>query len=383
MNKKKFFSLLKSNEGVKLDFKLQLDLTIETGKKELAKDICALANSKGGRGYLIIGIEDKTKRIVGIDKDSITEEQIQQIVSSRCEPPIPINLEFINHEGKDLAIITIFQSNHKPFQFRENGAFYIRRGSTTDTMRKQELITAFQESMNLDIELAPVVKSSIEDLDLNLVFKYYKQHGIEINEENKITFMENTKIIHLDEESKKYFATLGGLLVFSKINYIYVPYNLIRVVNNVNKNFNKVSIIQGNLLSILDETESLLLSMLPSNYPIFALIEAIKNAVLYRDYTIINKEIEIIVGYNSISVTSPGMLLRENKGKGNNSEYIRRNMWIYEKLITLDQNKMLTQSRKGFSKMKKAFKKHGEVLFINSLKENSFKVIFPGVGKIK
>ena len=68
MNKKKLLSLIKQREGTKLDFKLQIDISSESGKKELAKDVCAIANSRGGRGYLIIGIEDRTKRIIGINK---------------------------------------------------------------------------------------------------------------------------------------------------------------------------------------------------------------------------------------------------------------------------------------------------------------------------
>jgi predicted HTH transcriptional regulator len=384
MNKKKLSSLLKSTEGVKLDFKLQLDLNLETGKKELAKDVCAIANSRGGRGYLIIGVEDKTKKIVGVDIDSFNEEQVQQVISSRCEPPIPVSLEFVNYEGEFLAVITIFQSNQKPYQLRENGAFYIRRGSTTDTMRKQELITAFQESMNLNIELTPIVKSRLEHFDTELVDRYFEEHGIEVNDKNRITLMENTKIIYLDEEAKEYYGTLGGLLVFSKINYLYIPSNMIRIVNNVNENFDEIIIIQGDLLTMLHKSKEVLAEMLPESYPISAIHEGIKNALLYRDYTIINKEIEVILGNNSVNVISPGILLRDTQNKSTASHnYIRRNMWIYEKLMTLDGSKSVTQSGRGFSKMKKAFKNYGKVIFINSIKENIFKVIYPGINTAK
>ena len=52
MDNKKLLSLIKKDEGTKLDFKLKLDLTTENGKKELTKDVCAIANSSGGRGYI-------------------------------------------------------------------------------------------------------------------------------------------------------------------------------------------------------------------------------------------------------------------------------------------------------------------------------------------
>lgn len=378
MNKKKLASLLKRQEGVKLDFKQEIDLNTESGKKEFAKDICALANSRGGRGYLIIGIEDKTKRVIGVDMLSFTEEQIQQIVSSRCEPPIPISLQFIDYENKKVAVITIYQSSQKPYQFRENGAFYIRRGSTTDTMRKQELISSFEENMSLNIELTPIVKSSITSLEFELVDKYFMIHGIDINDENRISFMENTRMIFLDEEEKEHYATVGGLLVFSRRNYLYMSNNMIRIVNKINKELDEIIIVQGDLLSMIDKSEEYLLEILTANYPYRAVYEAVKNAVLYRDYTIMDKEIEVVIDYNSVRVISPGILIKNDKN-GFSHNYIKRNMWIYEKLITLDENKRFAQSGRGFTRMKKAFKKYGKVMFINSLKENSFKVVFPGI----
>lgn len=378
MNKKKLINLLKKSEGVKLDFKREVDLSIESGKKEFAKDVCAIANSRGGRGYLIIGVEDKTKSIVGVKKSCFTEEKIQQIISSRCEPPIPISLEFVEYNNKTLAVIVIYQSNQKPYQYRENGAFYIRRGSTTDTMRKEELVNCFQENMSLNIELTPVVKSGTEDLELHLLDEYFKLHGIQVDDENRMLFLESSKIIHLDDESKEYYATLGGLLVFSKINYLYAPNNMIKIVNQINKSFKEVFIIQGDLMSMIDESIRCISKIFPKQYPIEAICEGVKNAVLYRDYTIMDKEIEVIIGYNSVKVISPGILLRNSNNEVSNN-YVKRNMWIYEKLITLDEKGRFLQVGRGFARMRKAFESHGKVLFINSSKDNCFKVIYPGI----
>ena len=86
MDSKKLLNLIKKEEGIKLDFKLKLSLENESSKKELAKDVCAIANSRGGRGYIVIGIEDKSKRIVGLaNNEVISEEQIQQIIEMAHE----------------------------------------------------------------------------------------------------------------------------------------------------------------------------------------------------------------------------------------------------------------------------------------------------------
>jgi len=49
----------------------------------------------------------------------------------------------------------------------------------------------------------------------------------------------------------------------------------------------------------------------------------------------------------------------------------------------MDSKRRLLKSEKGFTKMKKLFKNMGRVIFINNINENSFKVIFPGINKLK
>ncbi|WP_411679006.1 helix-turn-helix domain-containing protein [Clostridium thailandense] len=381
MEKKKFLNLLKKPEGPKLDFKQIIEIDTESGRKELAKDICAIANSKGGRGYLIIGIEDKTKRILGIVELALNEEKIQQIISSRIEPPVPISLEFLEIDKKNIAIINIYDGHQKPYQIRENGAFYIRRGSTNDTMRKQEIVSALQESLTLNVELCPVPHSDIKSIETSIVDRYFMAQGIQVTDENRIELMENASIIYMDKDSGKYMVTLGGLLVFSKINSVYIPHNMIRITNRINKSLNETVIIQGDLLSMLDKSEEVLKSILPATYPIEALNEGISNAVLYRDYTIFYKDIEIVIDYNSIAVISPGILI---KNKNNNSiNYIKRNMWIYERIIALDVKGRFIKPGRGFNRMQKAFKYKGKVSFIDSFKDNEFKVIYPGIKNFK
>lgn len=383
MDERKLRSLLKSDEGPKLDYKLRLELWCESGKKELTKDICAIANSKGGRGYIIVGIKDKVKSIEGIkEEEMFGEEQVQQIVSSRCDPPIPINVDFIKINSKTLGVITIFDGDQKPYQVRDNGTFYIRRGSTTDFMRKHEILKAFEESLDLTIETSTITRSYIDLLDERLLNKYFMNKGITLTYENRSFLLESTGIINVDRESGKEKCTYGGLIVFSENNSLCIPNNMIRIVNRVNPNVNEVTIIQGSLLTMIYESEKCVKNIIKNSYPIVAIIEAIKNAVLYRDYSEIDRVIEIIISKTSIVIDSPGELIQKNVN-GKNVNYMRRNMWLYEKLITLDENKTIVNRGSGFSKIKNSFKGIGKIKLINSKSENSFKVILPGVNIIK
>ncbi|WP_352417211.1 AlbA family DNA-binding domain-containing protein [Clostridium tertium] len=379
MDSKRLLSLIKKEEGVKLDFKLKLSLQSEGNKKELAKDVCAIANSRGGRGYIIIGVEDKSKEIIGVNESEIIkEEQVQQIVSSRCEPPIPISVDTCKIQGKRICVITIYSGDQKPYQIRESGAFYIRRGSTTDTMRKQELIEAFEENLDFFMETSTVMKSDISFLDEDLLKQYFKNKGIELNEENKEFLLESSRIAYRERESGKMNCTLGGLLIFSNYNSLWIPQNMIKIINRINKNKDEVIVIQGSILEMVDKSERVIYDLMPNDYPSSAIIEGVKNAVLYRKYSSVNRVIEISIGYKSVSINSPGALI-EKSNLGKEISHSKRNIWIYEKLITLDNNKRFLNNGRGFSRMKKAFYGVGKVKLINSIKDDYFKVILPGV----
>lgn len=381
MNIKKLRNILKKEEGPKLDFKLTLDFFTEGGKKEFAKDVCAIANSNGGRGYIIIGIKDKNKEVIGVEiRDSYLEERIQRIITSRCEPPIPVTLDYIDINNKTVAIITIYDGDQKPYQIKETGAFYIRRGSTTDVMRKQEILKSFEENLDLNIETCPVMKSNINFLNNELINKYFIKKGIYINKENKSFLLESTGITFKEKEEGIERCTYGGLLVFSEMNSLCISNNIIRIINKINKSTDEVTIIQGSLLSMIIKAQKVISEIIPSKYPIVAIDEAIKNAVLYREYAENNRIIEVIITGRSIVIESPGYRVIQNK-IGRNETYIRRNMWIYEKLITLDNEKIFFNDGRGFSRMKNAFKESNNkrVRFINLPNENTFRVILPGV----
>jgi predicted HTH transcriptional regulator len=164
------------------------------------------------------------------------------------------------------------------------------------------------------------------------------------------------------------------------MNNVYIPHNMIRIVNKISDDENKIIVINGDLLSMLNKCEEVLSKLLPVNYPLEALYEGVKNAVLYRDYTIYYKEIEIILGRENITIISPGVFIRNNDISNHN--YVKRNMWIYDKLIALDDRNRFLKSGRGFSIMKKSFKGIGKVLFINSISNDYFKVVYPGISKI-
>ncbi len=77
--------MLPYEESESIEFKEALPNT-----KELAKDIVALANTKGGLIYL--GIKDKTAQVAGIHITPRLKHRIIDI-SSSCDSPVDVEIE--------------------------------------------------------------------------------------------------------------------------------------------------------------------------------------------------------------------------------------------------------------------------------------------------
>jgi predicted HTH transcriptional regulator len=377
MDKQKLLALLQKPEGTKLDFKKQMLLRTDSEKKELSKDVCAIANAKGGRGYIIFGVEDYTKRIVGIEEVKYREEQMQQIISQRCDPPVQIAFEIIYLENKPLGVLTIYKSNQKPHQIRQTGTFYIRRGSTTDIARREEIASMLQESGLLEYERTVLSNIDFKELDEAAMKNYINKMGLKSDEEGYYTILEGMGILGKEEDSNRLHPTIGGLLLFCPNPQAFLPYTGIKVVCNTRNK--EIKMFKGPITKMLEDIEAYFNTMIKNtDYPISALMEAVSNAVLHRDYYEINRETVVIIGRKKIEISNPGAACSMEESHSMEEHYpCRRNQWLYQRLLTLDEKRFL-KSGLGVNRIQAAFKGRGQVSFINNDKRNLFKVVFPG-----
>ncbi|WAM31092.1 RNA-binding domain-containing protein [Caldicellulosiruptor naganoensis] len=374
MDKYKLKALLESDEGPKLDFKSKLSLETESEKKELVKDVIAIANSRGGRGYIIFGVEDKTKRIVGINDDNITEEKIQQTISSRCDPPVSIKFEIVEYESKKLGILTIYKSSLRPHQMVQNGVFYIRRGSTTDVAKREEIASMFGESGIVNFEMTIIRNANISDFDPDLINLFFKKSGIASEWDNPI-LLESFGIIQRDRENGNFYPTMAGMLVFGKCPERFIPSAYL-----IFEFFDHNRIICGNIYSIINAV----ISDLTSKYPrknLWALFEAVANALVHRDYYDITRAAAVKISEKFIEIVNPGCLLEGNMVYNMGREIIprRRNPWIYQKMIVLDEHNLFLRGGKGLRRIKKTYPS-AKIININS--QNTFKIILPPIDKL-
>jgi len=144
---KKLEELLKqSDETSTLDFKREIKLSSEHDRSEFAKDVSAFANTKGG--FIVFGKEDPKEggQIVGIRPETFNSEQMQQIISQRCYPPVRFEAGLIQLDSQWFALLTIPESSLKPHEIVGTRVVYVRRGDTTGRATTREIMQMYEES---------------------------------------------------------------------------------------------------------------------------------------------------------------------------------------------------------------------------------------------
>lgn len=98
------------------------------------KSVVAFANGSGGR--IIFGIDDKTKKVTGFDKEEVFKamDAIANAVSDSCEPAIIPDITLQTIDSKTIIVVEVSEGRQRPYyiksQGRDNGV-YVRVAGTT------------------------------------------------------------------------------------------------------------------------------------------------------------------------------------------------------------------------------------------------------------
>ncbi len=119
-----------SGESKNIEYKL----TLPDKSEKYIKTIVAFANSQGGK--LIIGVDDKTHQIAGVDDDNLFQmmDGIANAVSDSCVPQIIPDIEPQTIDGKTVIAVSVEVGKNRPYYLKSKGkedGTYIRVAGTS------------------------------------------------------------------------------------------------------------------------------------------------------------------------------------------------------------------------------------------------------------
>jgi len=383
MKQSELFEIIRNGESSKIEFK-----TDDVHPVALAGEIVAFANFEGG--IILIGVDDSGK-ITGCTRKDI-EEFIINICRNNVRPSIIPVIEKVVIDKNQIITVTIPRGDTAYSTSR--GLYYIRVGSTKQTPTQQELLRLFQKRNILQFDETPVVKSSIDSIDIKKVNEYLARLGQSpLNEENEKSLShEMVNLSLLIDIDKTHYPSLGGILAFGKNPQKYFPSYAVQCGAYKGKDFLSDTIREKDLTGTLDEliedAIAFLKLTMPQSvtlergiqrkddylYPIDALREGIVNAVCHRDYTITGAAIRLFLFSDRLEMRSPGGLPNTINVKNMLYRQFTRNQMIASFLTGYGY---MERRGKGILRMIKSCEENGiECEFITTPDNNEFVVTY-------
>lgn len=335
-----FYNLLAKGECEILDFKEQLEDKIAFGKSlknfapkydELAKDVVAFANKKGG--FLFVGIEDKTKEINPEFEysDSKVFELIRQI-QDRTVPSITIKPHKVNVNGLDVLVLEVpftaqlHRTSKSEYLIRSNdGNRPIETYEMATVQAEKGLIVFDQKTWDLPLDgrgndkqgnPIPGWQDIEKTRDLFLRIQREKPQSPYLKN-NSPEFTETLGLIK--EVNGKSLPTTTGILFIGNTKALKeLPYNQIKYIRYYEDGTYTPFEYSGNLIEMADACFQQLKSETKvkefhfglfreyiEDYPDVVLRELLINAIAHRDYSR-QQIIEIRKYHNCLEFESPG-----------------------------------------------------------------------------
>lgn len=281
--------------------------------KSWLKSVCAFANSRGGK--LIFGVkEDNT--VVGLNAFQEDAEFISEMIKTKIDtiPEFDILLEYF--DGKVIMILTVFQGRNTPYFYVEGGSrtAYTRIGNQSVVASRMDLLNLSLKGQKLSYDSLPFGKNFIELTFNELKGEYYRRGGRKLEERDFQSFG------LVDEKGKLTMAGAlfaDGLQVYQS-RIFCTRWNGLDKTNGLMEALDDVE-FEGNLLYLLKATMDFVKRNSKKrwrkssekridypDYPERAVQEALVNALIHRDYSIIGSEIHIDLYDDRMEIYSPG-----------------------------------------------------------------------------
>lgn len=310
--------LITQSEGRRLEFKGELP-----ANSDIAKTVVAFANDAGGEIY--IGITDKPRRMAGLPEEELPriEEQISNLIYDRCYPTILPEISFLTIDDKHLIRVQIYRGSMPPYYLKSEGKLrgtYIRVGSN-NRLADENIIAELERkrrSISFDSEI--VMEKTVDDLDLENFRQFYKEKTDEAidmqvlrklelvkTEQNRV-YPTNALILFSDDELRysrfpnakvecaRFKGTGTEEFIDQKSITTHIGLQAEEAYNFVLRHINKGALVEG------------VYTVSRWEYPIKAIREIIRNAVVHRQYSLTGKDIKIAIYDDMIEITSPGLL---------------------------------------------------------------------------
>jgi ATP-dependent DNA helicase RecG len=306
-------TLLSRNEGKTLEFKRDL-----SSPQNVLKAIVAFANTSGG--VIVLGVEDKTKRVRGIRDVLAEEERLASMISDSISPALIPSIEVMPWRKTQVLAVEIYPSPNRPHYLNREGpaaGVLVRVGSTNrradsfliEEMRRYKQVSSFDEQ--------PMPDLNSEAVDFRAASEYFKPI-------RKLTPRDLQNLKLTAGYQGRTVPTVGGILLFGPARLQHFPDAWVQVGLFAGADRRRI-LDSAEIRSYLPGAAAEVIAFLRKHmarealigpvkrtdlwtFPLVAVREAIMNAIVHADYAQPGSPIRIALFDDRLEIENPGLL---------------------------------------------------------------------------
>lgn len=304
---------LARHEGKTLEFKRDL-----SSPGPIMKTIVAFANTAGGE--LVIGVDDGTHDVVGVQDPLDDEERLANLIADRIAPAILPDIEIVAWRSVNVLVTRIADSPLRPHYVKSEGAgrgVYVRVGSTSRRASPELINELSRYAQGRTFDEEPYPESKSEDIDFRAASESFR--GIRDLRRGDLRTLRITT-----SYQGSVVPTVGGLLLFGKNRLEHFPDAWVRVGLFSGRDRTRIvdsKEIASPLPAAVQEAIAQVARMTATSlevtgtrhtprptFPPAAVREAVINAVVHADYSERGAPISVSIFSDRIEVENPGLL---------------------------------------------------------------------------
>ena len=338
MNKADVIELIRNGENSGVEFK-----RAEVRPEQLATEIAALLNLEGGR--ILLGVEDNGA-VTGLIREPLrVEEWVMETARTHVLPAAIPYWETVDWgNGKIVGVISLPRdAPDKPYKARRGGHWItqVRVGTTSRAAGREEEERLYLQGGQFRYGLKPVLGTGIDSLDQRHLRDYFSRVlGSSVPPTNDVDqwqrLLQNLELA--TPSAGRMAATVDGMLLFGKDPKRFLPQSGIRAICYPGAEPDYATRadedLTGPMAPLCDPEDGELVkrglvdkawdfvrrNTTPSAYlegarridrwefPEEAVREAVVNALVHRDYSIVGTDVMLVIFSDRLEVVSPGRL---------------------------------------------------------------------------
>lgn len=288
-----------------------------------------MANTSGG--VMIFGVTHQL-RVEGVNNPEGVQDEIVRICREEIYPPIIPMLDCISFDNGRRVVALEIDQKKRPYRTKD-GRFYIRIGAEKRETTREELSDLLEEIRPVRFENIPVQTATVDDFDDGILWSFadaFKDDAPGRTLYQTADFLKNDLLLSVGN-ADEFKPSVAAVLLFGKNERVaeIIPRSEITAIRYSGDTVDSDEIerieIKGNLLTLYESTIKfikLYCDLLQNkskkrsveadspiesrkNYHLYAVREAVINALIHRDLALRDGETRVLIFDNSIEIINP------------------------------------------------------------------------------